>query len=79
MTWNYRLVRRKIFNSILQESEEYIEIKEVYYDEENKPILVGDAPVPCGENIEEIRQVLNYMQSALNMPVLNYHDIVKED
>jgi hypothetical protein len=67
MTWNLRLVK--------MESEfpddEYIEIREVYYDQVGKPL--GHCPAAIGgENIAEIRQYIEWAIDCLDKPVLTF-------
>jgi len=67
MTWNLRLVK--------MESEfpddEYIEIREVYYDQVGKPL--GHCPATIGgENIAEIRQYIEWAIDCLDKPVLTF-------
>jgi len=69
MTWNLRLVK--------MESEfpddEYIEIREVYYDQVGKPL--GHCPATIGgENIAEIRQYIEWAIDCLDKPVLTFRD-----
>lgn len=69
MTWNLRLVK--------MESEfpddEYIEIREVYYDQVGKPLGHCSATIG-GENIAEIRQYIEWAIDCLDKPVLTFGD-----
>lgn len=72
-TWEYRLVKRVYYNELLELNESIIEIEEVYYDNEGNIVAYGDASIPFGETIEEVRKRLNYMQKALDKPVINFN------
>lgn len=72
-TWEYRLVKRVYYNELLELNESIIEIEEVYYDDEDNIVAYGDASIPFGETIEEVRKRLDYMQKALDKPVINFN------
>ena len=67
MNWNHRVVRFKAPDEIFTD---YLEICEVYYEDDvvvahtEKGVSVG------GNNIEEIRQTLLRMLDCLDKPVL---------
>ena len=66
MTWEYRVIRDRHFG------EEYFLIKEVYYGkDENDIIAIGDAPIPNGNSLEDVKEVLELMERATNKPVLD--------
>jgi hypothetical protein len=53
------------------QDEQYIEIREVYYDQLGKPMGHCQA-TPSGENVEEIRQYLTWSLEALDKPILTF-------
>lgn len=66
MSWNYRVVRFKAEG----ETEEYYEIKEVFYDTSGKPVGYSDAT--CGaDTYDGLFKVMGMMQSAHAKPTLN--------
>lgn len=75
MSWNYRLVKMEYPNSTVFTTEQVLEIKEIYYDKEGKINGYGDASVPYGETVEEVKECLDLMYGALNKSILNYSDI----
>ncbi len=70
MTWNLRLVKMK---SEEFPDEDYIEIREVYYDQLGKPIGHCQATIG-GENIAEIREYIEWAIDCLDKPVLTFGD-----
>ena len=74
--WDYRVVKN-VCTEPSGTEEETLEIKEIYYDENDEPILVSDAAIMC-ESLEELKAILKDLSSALNKPILNYSDIVKK-
>jgi hypothetical protein len=67
MSWNYRVVR---FKDDLEYTEEYYEIKEVFYDINGKPVGYSDAN--CGaDTYEGLFECMSMMQSAHAKPVLD--------
>lgn len=70
MSWNYRLVKIKS-----NTGEDYIEIKEIYYDKNNCIKGYSEAPIPYGENKDEVKQCLDLMYTALNKPIINESDL----
>lgn len=70
MSWNYRVMKRKIAN------EECYGIYEVYYDSDGEPVACSENPVePFGGTIDELSKDLSYHTAALGKPPLNYEDI----
>jgi len=69
MNWNHRLIDMSVMN----DGEHWLEIKEVFY-EDDKPI--GFSPTGFasalvgGETASEVRETLTRMLSALDNPVL---------
>jgi len=47
--------------------------KEVYYDEEGKPDSYSD-PFVCGDDLDELRLLLQRLENALDKPVLHEND-----
>jgi hypothetical protein len=67
VSWNYRVVR---FKDDLEYTEEYYEIKEVFYDINGKPVGYSDAV--CGsDTYEGLFECMSMMQSAHAKPVLD--------
>ena len=75
MSWNYRVVRTEYPNSMMYKSEQVLEIKEVYYDKDGNIKAFGEAPVPYGESIEEVKECLDLMYKALEQPIVDYEQI----
>lgn len=79
MYWNNRVVRFvDVIKGETEEfseefSEEFYEIKEVYYDENNKPNGYVD---PClgSETVESLREVVARLHEAFDKPVLDAKD-----
>jgi hypothetical protein len=65
--WNYRVLR---FATNFPEEPFYLEIKEVHYDENDKPVAYGDTTV-MGETIEDLTWTLNKMKEALEKPIID--------
>ena len=66
MTWNYRMVRRN----------DYIEIHEVYYNDEGESIMVTENAVAVGgEDEAEVMGDMKHYLEAIAKPVLEYDDI----
>ncbi len=63
---------------ISSEEEVLLTIREVYYDEEGKPFAHGE-PFVCGENLEELRAVVDRITQAINTPVLKSSDFPNQD
>jgi hypothetical protein len=51
--------------------EEYVEVREVYYDQLGKPLGHCTAAMG-GEDTEEIKQYLEWAMEALTKPVLSF-------
>jgi hypothetical protein len=71
MYWNNRVV--KFVDVIEGETEEFYEIKEVYYDENDKPCGYGGVCLGS-ESVESLREVLARLHEAIDKPVLNAKD-----
>ncbi len=66
MSWNHRVMR---FPDPLHE--EWLEIHEVYYDDNGQHTMYTEEAVSvAGEAIEELRETLSRMEKALNQPIL---------
>jgi len=69
MHWNYRIVNLKSENG----GEDWYCIREVYYDENNKP--EGHSDVSVGsESLEDVLNVLDMMRKATELPALQESD-----
>ena len=66
MSWNYRVVRFKAED----ETGEYYEIKEVFYDTGGKPVWYSDATLGA-DTYDGLFKVAGMMQSAHAKPVIN--------
>jgi hypothetical protein len=64
--WNYRVVKEQ------DSDEEWLEVREVYYDQLGKPMGHCTASVG-GETLGEIEIVLQMMSQALTKPVLKFN------
>lgn len=81
MSWNYRLMKHTHVGSDGQ-TETWLAMHEVYYkDSSVKDLTVTSAEVGytdavrvVGENIDEVRMVLENMLKALDKPILEYKD-----
>ena len=65
--WNYRVIKTKDDET----QEEYLEIREVYYDQLGKPMGHCSATVG-GETLGELETVLQMMSSALGKAVIKF-------
>lgn len=65
MKWTYRIVQTEY------EGETMVDIREVYYDDEGRPAMHGTAEVG-GEDLDELREVYEWIGEAFNKPVLRY-------
>ena len=72
MYWNYRFVRE----SADEEADEWIELKEVYYDTDNKIIGYADAHVG-GLNEEQVKHVAERVLFASRQSILSDKDLTK--
>ena len=78
MSWNYRIVRFKDEQALEDESEEYYEVKEVFYDADGKPVGYSDAV--CGsDTYEGLFKCMSMMQSAHAKPVLDEFEFFRGD
>ncbi len=63
--WNHRIVKSEDGFGV------YYELSEVYYDSKGRPWSYGDATIG-GENLEDIKQQIEWFQVALTKPVLTH-------
>lgn len=75
MSWNYRIIKSKYLGSQIYETEEKLEIMEVHYNKEGKPISCSDADAPYGESKEELKECLDLMYKALEKDILDIESI----
>ena len=69
MHWNYRIVNLKSENG----GEDWYCIREVYYDDNDKP--EGHCDVSVGsESLEDVTNVLDMMRKATELPALQESD-----
>lgn len=74
MHWNYRIVNLKSENG----GEDWYCIREVYYDDNEKP--EGHSDVAVGsESLEDVLNVLDMMRKATKLPALQESDFPKEE
>lgn len=67
MTWNYRIIDR---------ADGYY-IYEVYYTNDGRKDAFSLEPMyPYGDTLDELRSDLEYMQAALDKPILLYEDLI---
>ena len=65
MEWNYRILAHEY------KGEVYLQIHEVYYDEDGKPNGYSENPIPVGaETVKEITWTLNKMLECRAKPIL---------
>ena len=66
--WNYRVLKHNY------KKETWLEIHEVYYNKKDKPYMCTKtgSVVSNGDNIKDIRSMLNDMKKALKKPILEY-------
>lgn len=66
MSWNYRVIRN------CKNGEKWHDIREVYYDVQDRPTMTTTTPChPLGETLEELQSDLTHMCKALELPVLD--------
>ena len=73
MSWNYRVMKKKI------RGEDVFEIHEVYYTTEGKVKAWTENPIiPYGETMEELKEDILMQSRALEKPVLDYDQLTIE-
>lgn len=83
MSWNYRVMRHVYPAEKCVSGEDYIyyTIHEVYYGTKDNPDALSwstNPDWPQAESVEELRDELNRMLAALDKPVLEYGDEIRE-
>ena len=72
MTWNYRVIKRVIGG------EDSYGIHEVYYNDDGTIRAWSENPIiPTGETPEELKKDFLIQRHALDNPILNYDELVK--
>lgn len=71
MHWNHRIVRVK------DNDEERLMFAEVYYNDDGSLMGYGECFM-YGDDMGELRQLVNRLGNAINQPVLNDTDFPKE-
>jgi hypothetical protein len=72
--WNHRVVKRTF-----EGGEVIYAIHEAYYDDNKKVWAITEEGVDAhGETMEELKQSLEWMQKALEAPILDYDKIPEE-
>ena len=66
--WNHRIIER--IDARGTETGHWLEICEVHYGDDGRPYGHTDAIGVTGENLDELRQTLEWMQRALTQPIL---------
>lgn len=65
-TWNHRVMADELIGG-----EVYLEIHEVYYDENNVPYTYTEKPISIGsEDVSGLTWTINRMQACLKKPIL---------
>ena len=73
MSWNYRLLAHKDGEDV------FLQIHEVYYDEEGKPHSYTENGVTVsGESLECVKWVLSKMKKCTNKPILSVENFPEE-
>ena len=71
MSWNYRVVKRTYCCE-----ETWYQIHEAYYNSNGEITAITEKPVdPAGLTMDELKESLEWMQKALEKPVLDYDNI----
>lgn len=75
MHWNHRVIKKTNTFVVNEEtvSEDYYEIVEVFYNQEDKPFTYCDANT-VGDTLEGIQENINRFQEALKHPILTTED-----
>ncbi len=74
MTWNYRVVKHTH-----EDGEEFYQIHEVFYKNEQPDMITEKGITPFGENLEELSHSMIYMLQALTKPVLDAKIFEKDE
>ncbi len=71
-TWDHRVVRRN-YEYGSGQSEEIFAIHEVYYNNAGEIESMTENPtIPIGNDLEELKKVLENFMTALSKPVIEY-------
>lgn len=81
MSWNYRVVREvhkhpellRRNNPDIGESDIFYTIHDVYYDDNHDIVSIGRESPIDGEDIEELKWILQKMLEACDKPVIDYN------
>lgn len=73
MTWNHRVIAY-----INKDADTHFAIEEVYYNGDKTPRSYAKDSVVCGDNVEELKWVLERMQAALDKPILSADNFPEE-
>lgn len=69
MSWNYRIIKTTIGG------EDSYGIHEVYYDENGKPKMYSEDPIPAhGETLTELREDMDRLLQAFEKPIISSDD-----
>ena len=75
MSWNYRVVK-----NTYEEGGEYFAIHEVYYDGDGNPTSCTALPANfLGDDLDDLKAVLDMVQQAFDKPVLDYYEDFPND
>jgi len=82
MSWNHRVVR-KVHKWTGKSGEKYEEvtygIHEAFYDDNGKVFAITQEPVEvAGDDIDSLKQTLEWMEKCLEHPILEYENIPEE-
>ena len=72
MKWNHRVVDLSAEN----DGEPLFGFREVFYGDDGKPQLHGE-PSMVGENLDELRRLVEWLQEALEQPVVKFEETTK--
>ena len=79
MSWNYRVVHRRYKHADVLYEDVYA-IHEVYYGDGGVPDGVTEEPDgACGETLDELCNDHRRMGEAIDRPVIEWADIVKDN
>lgn len=71
--WNHRLVDMSVLNG----GETWIELCEVFYNEDGS-LFVHASPCTGSETVDGLRETLQRMLAACDLPILKYEDFPPE-
>ena len=73
MTWNFRLVEASNLNG----GEPWVQLAEVYYDDDFNPMGYTWVDVVGAESVENMKQTLEWMALAIDKPVLKDEEFTR--